>query len=89
MATMRAASRCHRPYPKAPPQEVAAYSQRANHGRFNSIWDTGDAGPLTSWMLDRGSLLSADQQEDLAKALVGAFLARSLEGRIEYDAFLE
>jgi hypothetical protein len=69
--------------------KVAAYSQRANHGRFNSVWDTGDAGPLASWMLDRGSLLSADQQEDLAKALVGAFLARSLEGRIAYDAFLE
>jgi dienelactone hydrolase len=66
--------------------KVAAYSERANHGRFNSVWDTGDAGPLASWMLDRGSLLSQEEQQRLAKALVGAFLARSLEGQTAYDA---
>jgi hypothetical protein len=67
--------------------KVAAYSERANHGRFNSVWDTGDAGPLASWMLDRGSLLSQEEQQRLAKTLVSAFLARSLEGHSAYDAF--
>jgi hypothetical protein len=37
-------------------------------------------------MLDRGSLLSQEEQQRLAKALVGAFLARSLEGQTAYDA---
>ncbi len=68
--------------------KVAAYSERANHGRFNSGWDIGDAGPLASWMLDRGSMLSAAEQEHLARTMVGAFLARSLQGATGYDAFL-
>jgi dienelactone hydrolase len=67
--------------------KVAAYSERANHGRFNSVWDTGDAGPLASWVLDRGSLLSAGEQQRLAQGLVTAFLARSLEDETSYEAF--
>ena len=67
--------------------KVALFSARANHGRFNSVWDDGDAGPLASWMLDRGSILSPADQQRLAKAAVTAFLARSLEGRTAYDAF--
>jgi predicted dienelactone hydrolase len=67
--------------------KVAAYSYRANHGRFNTVWDTGDAGPVASWLLDRGSILSADEQQRLAKTVVGAFLERSLRERTEYDAF--
>jgi hypothetical protein len=38
-------------------------------------------------MLDRGSLLSAADQERLARTVVTAFLGRSLEGRTEFDAF--
>lgn len=67
--------------------KVALYSERANHGRFNTVWDTGDAGPLASWLLDRGSILSPQEQQQLARAAIGAFLQRSLFGRTEYDAF--
>jgi len=67
--------------------KVAVYAGRANHGRFNTVWDDADAGPLHSWMLDRGALLAAPEQERLAKAFIGAFLARSLEGDTSYDAF--
>jgi dienelactone hydrolase len=67
--------------------KVALYSERANHGRFNSVWDIGDAGPLASWMLDRGSILSPAEQQQLAKAAIGAFLARSLFDETGYDAF--
>jgi dienelactone hydrolase len=67
--------------------KVAIYAGRANHGRFNTVWDDADAGPIHSWMLDRGALLDAADQERLAKALVGAFLARSLQGDHAYDAF--
>ncbi|MGZ8563843.1 MAG: alpha/beta hydrolase family protein, partial [Candidatus Limnocylindria bacterium] len=67
--------------------KVAVYSQRANHGRFNTVWDVGDAGPLASWLLDRGSILSPADQQRLAKSVIGAFLERSLFARTEYDAF--
>jgi dienelactone hydrolase len=67
--------------------KVALYSQRANHGRFNTVWDVGDAGPLSSWLLDRGSILSPAEQQQLAKGVIGAFLQRSLFDRTEYDAF--
>jgi hypothetical protein len=67
--------------------KVALYSYRANHGRFNEGWDAGDAGPLVSWLLDRGSLLSSAEQQRLAKATIGAFLARALQGETGYDAF--
>jgi hypothetical protein len=67
--------------------KVAVFSQRANHGRFNSVWDDADAGPLPSWLLDRGSLLSAEEQQRLARTVVTAFLARSLDGVTAYDAF--
>jgi hypothetical protein len=67
--------------------KVALYTERANHGRFSSVWDYGDTGPLSSWLLDRGSMLSAAEQQRLAKAVIGAFLARSLQGQASYDAF--
>jgi hypothetical protein len=67
--------------------KVALYSERANHGRFNTVWDYGDAGSLMSWMLDRGSMFTQAEQQRFAKAVIGAFLARSLQGETGYDAF--
>ncbi|HSL76135.1 MAG TPA: hypothetical protein VK867_04255 [Candidatus Limnocylindrales bacterium] len=66
--------------------KVAVFSERANHGRFNTVWDDSDAGPLPSWLLDRGSLLSPTDQQRLAKTVFAAFLARSLDGSTGYDA---
>ena len=68
--------------------KAAVYIGRANHGRFNTVWNDGDAGPVLSWMLERGSLLSASEQQRTAKAIVAAFLARSLQADLRYDAFL-
>ena len=67
--------------------KVALYAGRANHGRFNSIWNDADAGPVHSWLLDRGSLLTPAEQERLAKGVIAAFLARSLQDDASYDAF--
>ena len=67
--------------------KVALYSARANHGQFNSIWDYGDAGPNISWMLDRGAILSVAEQQRLAKTVIAAFLARSIQHETAYDAF--
>ena len=68
--------------------KAAVYIGRANHGRFNTVWNDGDAGPVHSWMLERGSLLSAGEQQRAAQAIVAAFLARSLQADLRYDAFL-
>jgi hypothetical protein len=67
--------------------KVALYSERANHGRFNTVWDFGDAGALSSWMLDRGSMLAPAEQQRLARTVIGAFLARSIQGETGYEAF--
>ncbi|HET9457483.1 MAG TPA: hypothetical protein VFO78_09090 [Candidatus Limnocylindrales bacterium] len=67
--------------------KVALYAERANHGRFSSVWVTGDAGSMLSWLLDRGSMLAPAEQQHLARAVIGAFLARSLQGQTAYDAF--
>lgn len=67
--------------------KAALFSHRANHSRFNSVWGDDDVGPA-SWMLDRGSILSVAEQQRLAKTVVGAFLARSLFGQTQYDAFI-
>lgn len=78
----------HRAEPTGPDgMKAAVYVGRANHGRFSSVWDDADAGPLYSWLLDRGSLLTMAEQQRVAKAVIGAFLARSLLGQREYDAF--
>ncbi|HWV58442.1 MAG TPA: hypothetical protein VNZ57_13395, partial [Longimicrobiales bacterium] len=66
--------------------KVALLSQRANHGRFNSVWNDADAG-LASWMLDRVSILSPAEQQQLTRAVVLAFLRRSLFDDRAYDAF--
>lgn len=67
--------------------KVALYAGRANHGRFNTVWNDADAGPVHSWLLDRGAILSPPEQERLAKGVIAAFLARSLQDDPSYDPF--
>jgi dienelactone hydrolase len=57
-----------------------AYLQRANHGQFNTIWGRRDAGWLNSTILDRGALLSGEDQRDATRTLITAFLAAAVEG---------
>jgi dienelactone hydrolase len=56
-----------------------AYLQRANHGQFNTVWGRGDAGWLNSTILDRGTLLSDEEQQDAARTLLTAFLAAAVQ----------
>ena len=63
-----------------------AYLHRANHGQFNQGWGFGDLGVYDWLILDRASLLTAEEQQQSAKATVGAFLEAALRGRSEYRA---
>jgi dienelactone hydrolase len=63
-----------------------AYLQRANHGQFNTVWGRRDAGWLNSTMLDRGALLTGEDQRDAARTLITAFLAAAVDGDDGYRA---
>jgi dienelactone hydrolase len=61
-----------------------AYLHRANHGQFNQSWGFGDLGVYDWMILDRASLLTAEEQQQSARATVGAFLEATLHRRSEY-----
>jgi dienelactone hydrolase len=51
---------------------------RANHGQFNTVWGATDFGPFSPAILDLAPLLSGEEQRDVARTAIGAFLAASL-----------
>lgn len=59
--------------------KTLAYVYRANHGQFNSVWGDKDRGLYNSMLLNRKPLLSSDEQQLAAKALVTSFLEASLK----------
>jgi hypothetical protein len=56
----------------------------ANHGQFNEVWGATDLGPYSPAILDLASLLPAEDQRDVAKTAIGAFLEVSLRGQEDY-----
>ncbi|MGZ5385008.1 MAG: alpha/beta hydrolase family protein, partial [Acidimicrobiia bacterium] len=64
--------------------KASAYLHRANHGQFNQGWGFGDLGIYDWLVLDRASLLTDDEQQQAARAIVGAFLEATLHDRSEY-----
>ncbi len=66
--------------------KAGIWIRRANHGRFSSIWNLGDAGVQGEWLLDQASLLAPDEQQDVARTVIAGFLEASLHGRDGYRA---
>ena len=64
--------------------KAAIWIRRANHGRFNTVWDLGDTGLQGAFLLDQASLLSQAEQQDVAKTVIAGFLEASLMGRTGY-----
>jgi hypothetical protein len=64
--------------------KAGIYVHRANHGQFNSIWGRTDAGPPYSWLLNLAPLLPGDDQRQIAKVFVSAFLEATLHDRAGY-----
>lgn len=64
------------------PSSFAAYAylQRANHGQASTVWGRNDQGWLNSTILDRGGLLSGEEQRRATCTLVTAFLDAALLG---------
>ena len=57
---------------------------RANHGQFNTVWGDADFGPFSPAVLDRAPLLSGEEQRDVARTAIGAFLEASL---LDHDGY--
>lgn len=62
----------------------AIYVYRANHSRFNSAWGRVDATFPDSLFVNEHPIMSMEEQRQVAKVLISAFLETTLNGREEY-----
>ncbi len=60
------------------------YIYRANHGQFNTVWGRTDTGAPGNWFLNLHPLLTGEDQRQIAKVYISAFLEATLYGRREY-----
>lgn len=67
--------------------KASLVSYRANHGQFNSVWGNADYGWPNSFLLNRKTLLPAEEQRRLGAASISAFLEASVAGRRQYVEF--
>jgi dienelactone hydrolase len=74
----------NRTTPRAGGFKAAFYALRANHGQFNSRWGRGDHGPWSGAVLNLRPLLAEEDQRDVARTAIGAFLEASLHDRAAY-----
>src|SRR5258708_6360663 len=59
------------------------YIYRANHGQFNTVWGRSDAGPPFDWFLNLRPLISGEDQRQIGKVHLSAFLEATLHRRAE------
>lgn len=64
--------------------KAAVYMYRANHGQWNTVWGSRDAGPRSARFLDLRGLIPAEEQRRFLEVYVGAFLDATLRDRDEY-----
>ncbi len=64
--------------------KAAVYVYRANHGQWNSVWNSFDNGPRSPRILDLRALLDPADQRRFAEVYVSAFLEATLKGDESY-----
>ena len=62
---------------------------RANHGQFNSAWGTRDKTGITGFFINRKALLSEEEQQQIAKVFISAFLEATLKEDHRYLPIFE
>lgn len=62
----------------------AVWMYRANHGQWNTVWGNTDGGPASARFLDLRGLIPAEEQRQMARVYISAFLDAALKGRSEY-----
>jgi hypothetical protein len=65
------------------------YIYRANHGQFNTAWGRTDHGAPGNWFLNLRSILPGEEQRQIAKVYLSAFLEATLHNRREYIPLFE
>ncbi|HSG47481.1 MAG TPA: hypothetical protein VLA43_06715 [Longimicrobiales bacterium] len=58
----------------------AVYMYRANHGQWNTVWNSFDNGPRSPRILDLRYLLPPEDQRRFAEVYITAFLEATLNG---------
>lgn len=58
--------------------KTSLYAAGLNHGQFNSLWGKYDAVKPMGFMLNVGNLLPQEEQQEIAKILIKAFLGRTM-----------
>lgn len=64
--------------------KAGVYVHGANHGQFNSVWGREDTSPPYSWLLNLAPLIAAEDQQQVAKVYLSAFLQATLAERHDY-----
>jgi hypothetical protein len=60
------------------------YVYGANHGQFNSNWGENDSGMPFKGIFNLGQLISEEEQQQIAKVYISAFLETTLRGKSEF-----
>ncbi len=64
--------------------KAAVWMYRANHGQWNTVWGSTDGGPESARFLDLRGLIPAEEQRQMARIYLSAFLEATLKGHAEY-----
>lgn len=64
--------------------KAGVYIHGANHGQFNSIWGREDTRAPYAWRLNLAPLIAPEDQQQVAKVYVAAFLMTTLMGQDDY-----
>jgi dienelactone hydrolase len=64
--------------------KAALYIHYANHGQFNTVWGREEASAPRSWFLSLEPLVAGDEQRQIGKVYMAAFLEATLRGKREY-----
>ncbi|KYH30355.1 MULTISPECIES: MFS transporter [Clostridium] len=60
------------------------YIYGANHGQFNTLWGKRDIPKPLGWALNIKPLLSGEDQRNIAKTYISAFLKTTLKNEMDY-----
>ncbi|MDT8341482.1 MAG: hypothetical protein RQ751_08225 [Longimicrobiales bacterium] len=64
--------------------KAAVYMYRANHGQWNTVWNSHDNGPRSPRILDLRYLLPPEDQRRFAEVYITAFLEATLNGEARW-----
>jgi hypothetical protein len=64
--------------------KTSLYIHRANHGQFNTVWGDNDTTLPMNLFINKKPLLKGEEQRQIAKTYISAFLDATLKGKDEY-----